>query len=525
MRDGRRCGAVLALALLSITAVATAGRAAPAEVVLGPGDDFGQIAEAHPAGTTYVVTAGTHRLQSIKPKTGDRFVGEPGAILSGARVLRGWQPEQGYWYVDGQTQEGRVQGDIAPGGNQRDAYPEELWVDGRRWRHVSSMADLGPGGWFFSYGADRIWIGRDPALLGTIETSVTPQAIASSDGRPVSDVVIENLVVERYASPTLKGALGSRGAYDWTLHHVTARHNHGAGIRLGPGSTLSGSKTYGNGWSGVAGMGLDARSGYSAPLTMRGTDVNHNCALDFRLRFYDKESKVNCGAARFSHAPKGVLIENSWVHDNAAHGLWMDGGAYSATVRSNRVEDNAFRGIFYEISYGPHPVHGGIDTRIYWNQVWRNGALARSLDEFKGGGVTISDSRDVRVYGNALDRNYGGVLVLEAGGRQAETEHVHVVGNESRYSTGWTGLYTRNHSTEAAREYHTSRGNRFSRNTYRLGNRIEGRFYGVRRPVRVPGWRQLGHDLNSAFLGIRRRPQLPEPAVAFRRLAAYGATE
>jgi parallel beta-helix repeat protein len=43
---------------------------------------------AHGAGTTYIVKAGTHlRNFSVQPKSGDRFCGEPGAVLDGGRSL------------------------------------------------------------------------------------------------------------------------------------------------------------------------------------------------------------------------------------------------------------------------------------------------------------------------------------------------------------------------------------------------------------------------------------------------------
>jgi hypothetical protein len=58
-------------------------------VAIGTGDNAQQVVDAHPAGTTYVVKAGTHlRNFSIRPKFGDRFCGEPGAVLDGGRSLQ-----------------------------------------------------------------------------------------------------------------------------------------------------------------------------------------------------------------------------------------------------------------------------------------------------------------------------------------------------------------------------------------------------------------------------------------------------
>ena len=57
-------------------------------VPIGVGDDAQNVVNAHAAGTTYIVKAGTHlRNFSVQPKSGDRFCGEPGAVLDGGRSL------------------------------------------------------------------------------------------------------------------------------------------------------------------------------------------------------------------------------------------------------------------------------------------------------------------------------------------------------------------------------------------------------------------------------------------------------
>jgi hypothetical protein len=57
-------------------------------VAIGVGDSAQKVVNAHRAGTTYIVKAGTHlRNFSVQPKSGDRFCGEPGAVLDGGRNL------------------------------------------------------------------------------------------------------------------------------------------------------------------------------------------------------------------------------------------------------------------------------------------------------------------------------------------------------------------------------------------------------------------------------------------------------
>jgi hypothetical protein len=58
-------------------------------VPIGTGNDAQQVVDAHGAGTRYTVKAGIHlRNFSVRPKSGDTFCGEPGAVLDGGRSLR-----------------------------------------------------------------------------------------------------------------------------------------------------------------------------------------------------------------------------------------------------------------------------------------------------------------------------------------------------------------------------------------------------------------------------------------------------
>jgi hypothetical protein len=58
-------------------------------VAIGTGDTAQSVVNAHGAGTTYIVKAGTHQRNfSVQPKSGDTFCGEPGAVLDGGRSLR-----------------------------------------------------------------------------------------------------------------------------------------------------------------------------------------------------------------------------------------------------------------------------------------------------------------------------------------------------------------------------------------------------------------------------------------------------
>lgn len=62
-------------------------------VALTPGADIQRAVNDNPAGTVFVLKPGVYSRQSITPKSGNRFIGEPGAILDGGNsVKHAFQP-------------------------------------------------------------------------------------------------------------------------------------------------------------------------------------------------------------------------------------------------------------------------------------------------------------------------------------------------------------------------------------------------------------------------------------------------
>ena len=60
------------------------GTACPSgAVLLHPTDSVNSIIAQHPAGTAYCFAPGTYVSLQIAPKSGDRYVGQPGATLDG----------------------------------------------------------------------------------------------------------------------------------------------------------------------------------------------------------------------------------------------------------------------------------------------------------------------------------------------------------------------------------------------------------------------------------------------------------
>ncbi len=55
-------------------------------VVLSPGQSIQAAVDAHPTGTTFRLATGTYSRQTVRPKSGDVFVGDPGAVMDGENV-------------------------------------------------------------------------------------------------------------------------------------------------------------------------------------------------------------------------------------------------------------------------------------------------------------------------------------------------------------------------------------------------------------------------------------------------------
>ncbi|MFN2382879.1 MAG: nitrous oxide reductase family maturation protein NosD [Gemmatimonadota bacterium] len=113
-------------------------------VVVAPGQSIQAAVNAHPAGTTFVIRAGRHRRQTITPKDGMTFVGEPGAILDGrdrtrhafiglARnvTIRGLIIE----YYNSRVQEGAIQG----GGHSGDPHSTGWVIEANEVRRNASV--------------------------------------------------------------------------------------------------------------------------------------------------------------------------------------------------------------------------------------------------------------------------------------------------------------------------------------------------------------------------------------------------
>ena len=263
-------------------------------------------------------------------------------------------------------------------GYPRASFPDALFINDTPLRHVGSLAELGPGKFYFDYNADKIYFRDDPTGK-KVEAAVAP--FAFEGGAP--GVTVQNLIIEKYASPIQHGAIGGWEApVDWLIKDNEVRLNYGVGITVGDDSRIIGNNVHDNGQMGLGGNGDD--------ILVENNEIARNGFFSGLDPYWEG------GGTKFAETDR-LTVRGNHSHDNNGHGLWTDIDNINTLYEDNRVERNGGAGISHEISYA---------AVIRDNTLIANGADGRNW--LWGGGVVIQNSRDVEVYGNTVDMTASG---------------------------------------------------------------------------------------------------------------------
>jgi len=443
--------------------------------ILCPGDSLAAKVNAAPEGTAFQLRSGIYRLEQISPKSGQTFTGEPGAILSGASLLTDWSQEGSYWVHAGQTQEGEVR--LASSCQQAYpacAYPEDLFVDDSLLQRVPSLGEVITGKWYFDYATDKVYMADVPAGR-RVEISVLPWAIYSN----ASNVTIENLTVEKYASPAQRGAIGYSGVGSgWTVRSNEVRWNHGVGIRTASGMQVLNNFVHHQGQLGIGGSG--------SGVLVEGNEIAFNNTAGFGAG-----SQSEAGGTKFV-ATDGLVVRGNYSHHNHGPGLWTDIDNINSLLEDNTVEDNDWRGIFHEISYA---------CVIRNNTVRRNGFhLPPETPSFalEGAGILVSNGTDVEIYGNTVEDNQNGIGAIESD-RGSGTHGPYQVLNLWVHDNTIRQTNGRAAGIVGTGPVFTSKQNRFTDNHYALGDTTLKQFRWQNADRTDVEWRGFGQDVGGSF--------------------------
>ncbi len=274
-------------------------------VLVRPGESIQAAVDVHPPGTTFVIAAGTHRRQMIRPKSGDVFQGEPGAILDGEGVT--------FHAFEGSNGASRV-----------------------------TIRSLVIENYAPSY--------RDAAIM------------ASNGGDWTTDGwVVENCEV-RYSMTSDGGGMGIRVGEGTIVRGNHLHHNDQYGIGgSGEGVLIEGNEIAYNNYRRANSVGTGAggtKFVHTRGLVVRDNYVHHNWGNGIWTDIENRDALIegnrvedNAGQGIFHEIGYAIRIRNNVVRRNGHDlGRWAYGAgiliAHStgAEVDGNLVEDN-FNGI------------------------------------------------------------------------------------------------------------------------------------------------------------------------------------
>ena len=408
-------------------------------VYVGLRSDLASLARSRSAGTTFCIERGVHRLTApVVPKSDDAFVGEPGAVLSGARSIGSQFTRSGrYWVAAYESAVNTaLDGECASGTACR--YPNDVFLDDVPLRRVLDAGSVAPGRFYFDYDAHRIWLGDDPAGH-RVEVAVVTRAFQGW-GSGADRVRIAGLVVEKFANEAQMGAVNARAS--WTVDHDEVRLNHGVGVQ--DAGTILDNLIHDNGQLGIGADGITGG-------VVRGNEIDRNNYANF-------DGGWEAGGGKWLKTSK-LTVSGNDVRDNVGHGLWTDTDNIGTRYVGNTVVGNTRAGIFHEASY---------DAVIADNVVTGNGRSVKGWVD--GAGILVNSSGNVRIEHNRLAGNGDGIGLVQAdrgdGAYGPYLVHdVSVVDNTIAMPLGHTGLVQEGDDPAL----YSSRGNHFDGNTYVLG--------------------------------------------------------
>lgn len=480
----RAAGALLFLLLggLPLRAEEAVGEACPADALrIRPDQSLAVAVQLNPPGTSFCMVAGLHRLQFATPKAGQSFFGEPGAILSGAKILTGFKQVGQSWAAPAEVPDAKARG-VCARGYEACRLAVGVFVDGKPLRQVASREQLRAGSFFHDRLRREIVLSEPPGER-LVEVAVVPFAFRGS----AEKVTIRGLVIEKYANPPQEGAVRGDGR-GWRVEKSELRLNNGAGVSVGPDGAIVKSRIHHNGQIGATADG--------ANILLEGNEIWSN-------NIYGFASAWDAGGVKITDSTQIVFRDNH-VHHNNGPGLWCDERCNDVLFEGNLVEFNQSAGIFFELSSR---------AVIRRNTLRQNNQSGASW--FWGAEIQIAASEYAEIYENTLVvRESGRAIMLidqnrwKVGGGFYKTRGNRVHHNDVSFlGTGAAGGVS---STDPAAENFAiiaKGGNLFDHNVYRVLGSKAPIFAWDTAPMDFASFRSRGQELNGNL--ITGEPRAP----------------
>lgn len=306
------------------------------------------------------------------------------------------------------------------------------------------------------------------------------------DGLGARGVGIHGLVITGYPGSEYQDAAidaRHRGLQDvdspeWTIEDNEVREAS-IGIAASTRAVVRNNYVHHNRRYGITGSGIG--------ILIEGNELAFNRTdTDF--------SGGDSGATKFV-LTDGLVLRENWVHDNQGNGLWVDINNINVVIEDNKVENNWWVGIFYEISY---------EGVIRNNQVSGNGR--HNPNELAASGILVTNSRGVEVTDNQVSGNGLGIVGHQWNHPSDNIDNSayyfpHVYGervlaglwvhdNRIEMKTGWSGISAATRHEQVFGAF----GNRFEANDFEVPDPELDFFAWGGKRLDLSGWQAAGQS-------------------------------
>jgi hypothetical protein len=430
---------------------------------------IGPVVERAPPAARFCIETGVHRLQSVTPKNGQVFYAEPGAILSGARILWNFERRGGASWIAKVPRPPMSERGMCEDGGSLCRLPVALFLNGAPLRRVDPAVHLEPGQFSYNPARREVQIAEDPSGR-TVEVSEVSYAFT---GRAAA-VGIIGLTVEKYANPAQEGAVHALGP-GWRIEHSEFRLNAGVGVSIEADGAVRDCLIHSNGQLGATGGG--------DRLVFERNRIWNNNTSGF-------SGSWEAGGIKVTESTSVTFRDNHVVH-NRGPGLWCDERCIDARIEGNHVERNDGAGIFFELS---------ARALIEGNSLVENGQAKPGW--FWGSEIQIAASEEATVTGNTISVRPGGQAIMlidqnrarEDGGYY-QTRNNRVAENRVTFlGDGAVGGVSDAPPGAANFGIIETGANVFDRNRYFVGAGARARFVWGRRVTDFAGFRERGQE-------------------------------
>jgi parallel beta-helix repeat protein len=352
--------------------VSPSGNDGAAGTKAAPWRTLGKAVASSPSGSTIVMRGGTYNervfVASDRRVTIQSYPGET-VWMSGSTAVTGWVADGGDWRKDGWTvrfDRSNLPTPLVDPAFPMAAHPDQAWIDGARLQQVGSRGEVRPGTFFVDEGANRLWIGNNPANR-SVEASVLAEGLEIQSGGSI----VRGIGFKNYANPIRRlGSVKLTGnGIIFEQNHVSGAASSGVSVLGNDVRVLANTITD----NGQIGIHVDGTSG----LRVEGNILSSNNAE----RFITSSAAGGIKLTRASN----VTVRDNVVEGNHGHGIWFDGFCSNATMVHNVTRYNASAGLFFEMS----------DQALIAGNVSTNNVA----------GIQAGESSNVQVWNNTLVDN------------------------------------------------------------------------------------------------------------------------